>query len=333
MPYIKFCFLNIYKSANDDHICVAILYSLIFFSQVFSLVFIDVFLWIEISPAFLVIGLFLTCCIFYNIIICHISDPGVIKTGNLQLSLEETLKESEKRKNNNNTLRFHTERYCSTCKIMRPPKASHCSSCNHCVKGFDHHCVFLANCIGSRNRSNFLWVLLLVNILLCFRVISGIVAAVYIFKNNEEISTSFNDQINIFIGTFVFFGLGIIVLIVCKKTATYVMICFMITAMIFLICGSAIAFNNVDGLSFYENPIFSFLNISFHFSFAFWSGPLIIFNFSQASILITTKEFWSYKKEETMNKSSQIKKPEFKFTEKIFNIFKILLSKKEKSEL
>jgi hypothetical protein len=27
---------------------------------------------------------------------------------------------------------------CETCHIWRPPKASHCSICNYCVKGFDH---------------------------------------------------------------------------------------------------------------------------------------------------------------------------------------------------
>ena len=28
-------------------------------------------------------------------------------------------------------------RHCSTCKIQKPPKASHCRVCNNCVRGFD----------------------------------------------------------------------------------------------------------------------------------------------------------------------------------------------------
>lgn len=38
-------------------------------------------------------------------------------------------------------LHIHTYRFCGSCQVERPPLASHCSTCNHCVRGFDHHCV------------------------------------------------------------------------------------------------------------------------------------------------------------------------------------------------
>mmetsp|Transcript_22331 Transcript_22331/g.49423 ORF Transcript_22331/g.49423 Transcript_22331/m.49423 type:complete len:374 (-) Transcript_22331:90-1211(-) len=42
-------------------------------------------------------------------------------------------------------------RWCHTCHIVRPPRASHCPECDNCVLRFDHHCPFVNNCVGQRN--------------------------------------------------------------------------------------------------------------------------------------------------------------------------------------
>ena len=48
-------------------------------------------------------------------------------------------------------------RYCDSCNVFRPPtRCSHCYTCEACVMGFDHHCVWLGTCIGARNYSQFI---------------------------------------------------------------------------------------------------------------------------------------------------------------------------------
>jgi len=47
------------------------------------------------------------------------------------------------------------EKYCTTCKIWRPPRAHHCKRCGYCMNRFDHHCTVLGTCVARNNHRFF----------------------------------------------------------------------------------------------------------------------------------------------------------------------------------
>ena len=46
-------------------------------------------------------------------------------------------------------------KWCDMCKVMQPPTGAHCTVCNLCVSGYDHHCPWIGICIGERNIKAF----------------------------------------------------------------------------------------------------------------------------------------------------------------------------------
>ena len=49
---------------------------------------------------------------------------------------------------------------CKKCNITRPARCHHCKACSRCVLEYDHHCVWLNNCIGYNNYRYFFCTLL-----------------------------------------------------------------------------------------------------------------------------------------------------------------------------
>ncbi|XP_051504978.1 palmitoyltransferase ZDHHC9 isoform X2 [Myxocyprinus asiaticus] len=126
------------------------------------------YLAVHLSPAIPVFAVLLFFFVMAMLLRTSFSDPGVLPRA---LPEEANFIEMEIEAANGNVLAGQRPppriknvqinnqivklKYCYTCKIFRPPRASHCSICDNCVDRFDHHCPWVGNCVGKRNYRYF----------------------------------------------------------------------------------------------------------------------------------------------------------------------------------
>jgi hypothetical protein len=98
----------------------------------------------------------LTTLAFTTLLFVGLSDPGIV------MSAKHFNDSDSKGQYQNLLLQQQQEegeeqgwRYCGTCDVYQPPKAAHCSDCNVCIDGYDHHCPWMGTCIGKNNFKPF----------------------------------------------------------------------------------------------------------------------------------------------------------------------------------
>ncbi|SHO75927.1 Similar to S.cerevisiae protein ERF2 (Subunit of a palmitoyltransferase) [Malassezia sympodialis ATCC 42132] len=114
-----------------------------------------------------------------------------------------------------------TRRWCTSCRLYRPPRCSHCRSCDNCVDGLDHHCVFLNACIGRRNYTTF-YAFLCHTMALLLTILASTICKLYFLaaptraeqaQTRGGVRTGFVHALQVSPQSAVFFFLGIVWLI------------------------------------------------------------------------------------------------------------------------
>jgi hypothetical protein len=95
---------------------------------------------------FALLSLFITFCI----------SPGFVDPGFNISEFPEDLKVSYIEDFSEIDFALCRVTFCKKCEIYRPPRCHHCNTCGKCVLRYEHHCPFVANCVGFRNQKPFI---------------------------------------------------------------------------------------------------------------------------------------------------------------------------------
>ena len=113
----------------------------------------------KLSQIFIYVIYTLIFICLYTFYICSKSNPGIITKKNINLL---------KKKYPYDFLFIQQKEKCEKCNFDKINRSKHCKICNKCIEKFDHHCIWINNCVGANNLKYFLLFLYLHSVLTCY---------------------------------------------------------------------------------------------------------------------------------------------------------------------
>jgi small-conductance mechanosensitive channel len=112
--------------------------------------------------------------ILYLYLIC--SNPGYVSEEDKDENYETLLF----------TKKDEFKHYCFKCCVHTTDDLKHCSICDKCCKGFDHHCYWVNNCIGINNYYLFIFFLIITYIDVLFKLFITLFFLYFEFGNDNK---------------------------------------------------------------------------------------------------------------------------------------------------
>jgi len=102
-------------------------------------------------------GIWILFNIFWNYVCCIFTSPGIPKEVMEQAEIEEQrgLRAPSSSSDDDGGAARKAHKWCSKCNAPKPERAHHCHVCKKCVLAMDHHCPWMANCVGYYNYRYF----------------------------------------------------------------------------------------------------------------------------------------------------------------------------------
>lgn len=82
---------------------------------------------------------------------------------------------------------------CRTCTVQKPARSKHCVVCDQCVLKFDHHCIWINQCVGYHNYKWFLSFLILHALLTLYGFVIGLAILMHLVDKGRLMEVQYMD--------------------------------------------------------------------------------------------------------------------------------------------